>query len=331
MNDKLGLGIIGMGGVGRQHYQACGELPRIAVLAVAETSPSGDLAETVKVPIHADWRRLIDNDDIDAVSICLPHHLHAETTIAALQAGKHVLLEKPIAATADEARQIIDAARMAERALMIEMTHRFYTPVRAGRDLIRAGRLGRVFAVEDRIVAPVSRGQLPGWILERRFAGGGVALTNGIHMLDRIAWVCGQPLRFHDGVAGWTHEHGDVEDTASMQLSLADGSPAVLLASWPRGKGPSDDELTVYGTKGTLRVRAWRGWRFEPHDGPPEEESSYPERHDVPTRVTTGMTGALAEFAGAILERRTPRPSGEDVLPSQEIVEQFYQRTLRER
>ena len=151
-----------------------------------------------------------------------------------------------------------------------------------------------------------------------------MALTNGIHMLDRIGWVCGQDLTYHHGAAGWTQQQGDVEDTAMMQLSLADGTPVSLLAAWPRTDGTVDDELTVYGPAGTLRIWAWRGWRFEPMLGAPEEESSYPSDADPPARVRVGMTGALREFASAVVEGRPARPSAGEILEIQAIVDRFY-------
>src|SRR5262249_24441817 len=149
----------------------------------------------------------------------------------------------------------------------------------AGHDLIREGGLGQIYAVEERIVECGSADYLPKWLTTRALAGGGVALSNGIHMIDRIAWVCGQRLRFHAGVASWSQNLGEMEHIALLHLSLADGAPVQLLASWPRRDGLLDDELTVYGTKGTLRIWAWRGWRFDSVAGKSEEYRSY--RPDV--------------------------------------------------
>ncbi len=313
------LGIIGLGYTGLNHCRAAANVPALRIVAGAET---GSVPESLPFPVHSDWRLLMDDPGIDAVSICLPHHLHGEVARTALQAGKHVLLEKPIAGTLAEARQIVETARAAKQTLMIEMTHRFYPPVRAGHDLIRAGRLGKIFAVEDRIIEPLTKGRLPGWMFQRALAGGGVAMTNGIHMLDRVAWVTGQPLRFHAGVAGWTQQWGDIEDTAAMQLSLADSTPVHLLAAWPASTAKPDNELTVYGTGGTLRIWAWRGWRFEPATGTPEEHESYAPTDDPVARARVGMAGALREFATAVTESRAPNPAAEEVLAAQEVIEE---------
>jgi predicted dehydrogenase len=318
------LGIIGMGYAGRQQCQAATSVESIRVVAAAEASPGGGKSLPADLQVYRDWRPLLKGSEVSAVSICLPHHLHAEVAIAALQAGKHVLIEKPLAMTLAEAESIVEAARAAGRMLMVEMTHRFYPPVLAAREMVLSGRLGRIYAVEDRIIDPVVPERMAPWMFRRRLAGGGVALTDGIHMIDRVAWVCGQALRFHSGIAGWTHHLGDVEDSAAMQLSLVDGTPVAILTSFPRSIAPLDDELTIYGSRGTLRVWAWRGWRFEPAGGPAEERTSYPADADHFARVRVGMAGALAEFAAAISERRPPSPTPEDALAAQRILEAFY-------
>jgi len=320
----LNLGLIGLGQAGRAQLQATSCIASINVVALSEVVAPPALKNHAGVPLYKDWRELLNDPAVEAVSICLPHHLHEQAAIAALEADKHVLLEKPLASTLEAARRIVAAAHAARRVLMVEMTHRFYPPVRAGRDLIAAGRLGQIYAVEDRIIQGVPPGSLAPWLFQRQFAGGGVALTNGIHMLDRIAWVCDQPLRFHSGVAGWTQQLGDIEDTATMQLALQDGTPVSLLAAWPCVAAPLDDELTIYGTRGTLRIWAWRGWRFEPHDGAAEEHSGYEPEDSSLARAYIGMGGALREFAAAIEEKRVPNPAPEQILAAQELVEQFY-------
>ena len=149
-------------------------------------------------------------------------------------------------------------------------------------------------------------------------------MTNGVHMLDRIGWVCGQQVRFHGGVARFEGRLGDVEDTASMQLSLADGTPVLLLASWFRGAGATDDELTVYGTAGTLRVWAWRGWAFDPADGVRQEHVCYPAGADHFARARVGMAGALSEFAAAIAAGRPASPGFAEIVAVQRLIDAFY-------
>jgi phthalate 4,5-cis-dihydrodiol dehydrogenase len=323
----IDLGIIGMGYTGQQQLRAVEAVAGLRVCAACDVE-SGRLASLpAGVARHARWEDLLADERVGAVSVCLPHHLHGPVVEAALGAGKHVLVEKPLAVDleqADRLAAVAGAADAAGQVSMVEMTHRFYPPVQQARAVVRTGRLGRVFAVEERIVQPVREGELPGWIFRRRQAGGGVALTNGVHMLDRIGWVCGQAVRFRSGVAGCADRLGDVEDTASMHLSLADGTPVLLLAAWFRGPGVTDDELTVYGTGGTLRVWAWRGWAFEPAGGAREEHACYPDAADHAARARIGMAGALAEFAAAIAARRPASPGFGEILQVQRLIDRFY-------
>lgn len=323
----IALGIIGMGYAGWQHLRVAMALPQVQVRAVAEERAERLANLPAGIEPHADWRTLLADAQIQAVTLCLPHYLHAEVALAALAAGKHVLVEKPLALDLKEAEILTAAAEATDRVTMVEMTHRFYPPVRQARDLVRSGRLGEIFAVEERIVQPLREDELPAWMFRRSQAGGGVAMTNGVHLLDRIGWVCGQALCLHRGIARQTQGLGDVEDTVAMLLSLADGTPVNLLAAWPRTPGQTDDELTLYGTGGTLRVWAWRGWAFEPAKGRREEHSCYPATADHFARVRVGMAGALAEFAAAIAEGRPASPGFREILEVQRLIHQFYRQT----
>ena len=319
------LGIIGMGYCGRQQLKAAATVKGLEVVAVADTSPLRGLELPPAVKVYEDWRQLLEDSRVEAVSLCLPHHLHAEMAIQALHAGKHLLLEKPLAAELAEAQRIAAAASASARVTMVEMTHRFYPPLQAGRALVLSGRLGEIYAVEDKVIERLVPERCPAWMFERKRAGGGVALTDGIHLFDRIAWVCGQPLRYHHGLAGYGQKLGDVEDTALLQLSLAGGAPVSVLMSFQRAGGSFlDDELTVYGTNGTLRIWTFRGWRFESQDSKAEEYESYPPDLDLYARIRVGMSGALTEFTRAIAEGRKASPDPGDILPAQEIVARFY-------
>jgi predicted dehydrogenase len=319
------LGIIGIGTIGRQQFTCAMASPALDVIAIADPKLVNQQRAFEPVSVYENWRELIALSEVDAVSICVPHTQHLEMTMAALEAGKHVLVEKPLVLSTDECRILIAAAKKYDRTLMVEMTHRFYPAFKGARAQVLAGRLGEIYAVEDRIVEPAAQ-QIHQWLRTKETAGGGVAFTNGIHMLDRIAAITGQALQFTSGLAGYSAKLGDVEDTASMMLSLENGAPVQLLAAWPRGSGNCDDELTIYGTKGTLRLWAWRGWQLEPLNSneAPQEKMYYLPYDDAAAHVRAGLTGALEEFAAAITESREPVPPASAALVAQELIEQFY-------
>ena len=325
------FGIIGMGTIGAQHYRCASTRANITVTAVADPAPPAPIKDVdlpQDVAVHADWRELLTRDDVDAVSICTPHDVHREMTEAALAAGKHVMLEKPLSHTIDDARAIVDAAAQSDRVLMVELTHRFYPPVVEAQQQVAAGRVGHIYAIEDRVVQPFPP-HMPSWMSRKAVAGGGAGLTNGIHLLDRIAAVSSQSLRFVNGAIGYTAAFGDVEDTAALFLTLDDGTPVQVLIAWPKGEGPMDDELTIYGSLGTLRVWAWRGWRFEPigPDQSPQQHDGYAPDQPIVGRSRIAIGAAIDEFVAAITERRPPNPPPEAALTAQELIEQFYQHT----
>jgi predicted dehydrogenase len=323
----LRLGIIGLGIIGQQHWLAARHSENIEIVTIAEPQLPNLNGDLKNIAVTKNWRELLEYSELDAVSVCVPHHLHAEIVRAALEAGKHVLVEKPLAFSCVQGTALAELASTLQRVLMVEMTHRFYPPVCAARAMVRSGVLGELYAVQDRIIEPVGA-QIPHWMKNRKLAGGGVALTNGIHMLDRVAFVTGEELVFETGRAGYGAHLGDIENAAMMQLHLKQsGVPAQLLMAWPRGDATSDNELTLYGSAATLRVWAWRGWRLEPINGktPAREELCYAPHDDLSARVRLGVCGALEEFATAIREQRAPRPNAAQSLAAQRLVEEFYQ------
>jgi len=323
------LGIIGMGYTGWQHLRVCEEVPTLSVVAATDVDRDRLRELPPQVRAASDWRDLVASDDVDAVSICLPHDEHEQVVIEALRAGKHVLVEKPLAIDLHGAEGIAEVAADSDRVVMVEMTHRFYPPMVRAKEWMEAGRLGAVYAVEDRIIDPLGKRELVGWMMQKVRAGGGVAMTNGVHMLDRIRWLCDQPLRLLDGSAAARHGLGDIEDVAAMQLELADGTPVQFLAAWPRGEGGMDDELTIYGAKGTLRVWSWRGLRLEPFGGEPEKVDGYPEGMEGPAKVREGMRGAMLRFADSVEGRRAPTAGVEELLDIHRLLDAFYRRTGR--
>jgi len=323
MSKPIPWGIIGLGGAGEVHYQTALASKAFEVVAVCDPAAIDRMPLADGVTKYDDWRAMLDHKGLEAVSICTPHHLHGPMTTAALACGLHVLLEKPPAAELAEAERIADAARDAQRVVMMEMTHRFYPAMRAAKRVLDEGRLGRLYTVEDRIIEPVADG-FPGWFVDRSKSGGGAAMTNGIHMLDRIAFTTGQALTFISGVIGDNVGRGDVEDTAAMLLKLDDGTPVQFLAAWPAGPRLIDDELTFYGEGGTLRVWSWRGWQLDPIGAKGEFQPMFSPDNKHARHVESAFTAVFAEFADAIRTGRRASPDADDVLAAQRLVDTFY-------
>jgi predicted dehydrogenase len=320
----INLGIIGYGYTGRQHARALARLDSFHLAGVAEVDPQK--RERAEVKTFEDYRALLEDPTIGAVSVCLPHMLHEEVTLAALQAGKHALVEKPLGISLEAGERICRQARKSSRVLMVEMTHRFLRPLAEARKLIQADEVGEIMAITDRVIEGVGLlGPLPQWMLCQATAGGGVGLTSGIHLMDHVSWLSGQSLALDSACFGYSQKLGDVEDTAAFALHLANGAPVHVLLCWRSGVDSFEGSLTIYGNKGTLWIEPWRGWKLESSGGATREEIYFEGHLSIAERALLGMTGALSEFGEAIREGRPPNPAPEESMQSQRIIERAYQ------
>ena len=137
---EIRVGVIGFGYMGKLHAEAFASIPGTRVAAIAEPHPRVESAMPSGARHHHDYRELLASN-LDAVSVCVPTHLHFQITLEALAAGKHVLLEKPIAVNLEEANQMLGAARTAGKTLFVGMTHRFYPELREAKKLLEPLRI----------------------------------------------------------------------------------------------------------------------------------------------------------------------------------------------
>jgi predicted dehydrogenase len=271
-NSKLRVGIVGVGGIGRdQHLPAWGKVPFAEISAVADVSEDALQRAGAIVPqarTLVDWRDLIARDDIDVIDICTPNAMHAPIGLAALASGKHVLCEKPLATTAAEVRALRDAAQASGRLLMAAQNLRFEPTSRQLKALADGGVLGDVYYaraqwLRRRLLPPRSS------FIEKRLSGGGAVLDIGVHVLDLSYWFMGAPepvsvsavvetkLAQRQDLSGawgdWDRSRLDVEDFAAAFIRFANGAALTLEVSW-LGFQPESEiiRLQCYGTRGGL-------------------------------------------------------------------------------
>jgi len=319
----MNVGIIGFGYTGKQHARAFRKMRGVSIGGVVETDPQR--RSEIEAKSHEDYHSLLADPSIEAVSVCLPHALHEEVATAALEAGKHVLVEKPLAMSLEAGERLCRLADRVSRVLMVEMTHRFLPPMVEARELIRKGEIGEVIAVDDVLFENIGLfGSLPQWIFQRSQSGGGVGLTSGVHLIDHVAWLTDQRLTLASARFGYSQGFGNVEDTAAFFLHLNSGAPVHILLSWRSAGAGLEALVCIYGTKGTLRIRPWHGWELELTDET-KRQIHFPDQLTIPERALQGMMGALSEFISAARQGRKPQPAPEEALLSQAIIEQAYQ------
>jgi predicted dehydrogenase len=276
--EQLRVGVVGCG-AGIFHLEGYHQEPRTKIVALAglDTNRCQQLAQRFEVPrIYSDYRELLAQDDIDAVSIAVPNNLHLPVALAAFEAGKHVLIEKPLARNAEEGEQMVAAAKAHNKVLAIAFQRRTRHDVALVRDRVASGELGRVYYAK---AFWMRRSGIPGWgswFTSKEAAGGGPLIDLGVHVLDMALFVLGNPKVLAvsantyaeigpQGKGNWPGReqrfvpdgHGgyEVEDLATAFIRLEGGATLLLETSWAAFTEMDDDfGIQVYGSNGGARI-----------------------------------------------------------------------------
>jgi UDP-N-acetyl-2-amino-2-deoxyglucuronate dehydrogenase len=319
--SQLRVGVIGYGYTGKIHAQALLLEPGARLTAVADSQSDRlrDLPPGVRG--YTGYHDLLKSE-VDAVSICLPTYLHCEVALNALASGKHVLVEKPIAVNLEEAERMLQAAKAVGRVLYVGMTHRFYPELQEAKKLIDDGAIGEIVACTDCALEHLGFLDLPPWYLQKQFAGGGAALTSGIHLVDRLRWFTGDEVKAVAGSAANPYFGSGVEDAAQMFLRFERGVSAEITLAFMREPHPLVCDLRIIGTRGSVVVHTWSGYELWNASGH-RNKNIYTDEPHV-TKVQIGIAGEIAEFCSSIAAARPPWPSAEESTRSLAVVTAFY-------
>ena len=253
----VGAAVLGLGRIGPTHARVVAASAGAELKAVAESDETklGELLDGMPgVAGHGDYRDVLARDDVDVVVVCLPHWLHEEAAVAAAEAGKHILIEKPLADSVAQCDRIIAAAERGGVVLMPAHTQRYYPVVARAKEVLDSGELGDVIMAVDTWYKPLNPETRPKWMLDRE-TGGGMALMDGVHLIDRLLWIIGPDIHSVSGVIG---------NPVYPEIPADDTSMALL--RWKSGKTASISRIafrtgvTQYGadffcTEGQLRLR----------------------------------------------------------------------------
>jgi predicted dehydrogenase len=307
---RLRIALLGTGWIMDFHARAVLEHPGAELVAAANwRRPSLDrLAERHGIArTTTDWRALAADPGVDAAVVGTPNALHAPQAIAFLDAGKHVLVEKPMAASLAEADAMVAAARRSGAFLMVAHCWRFHPDVRALRARVEAGELGEI--VKTRSYGGHAGWGPSGWFTDPILAGGGALVDMGVHAIDTARYLLGdpEPVRVCAAV-GTRYGAYPVDDDAVLLLGWANGVTSVVESGWWQPHlGGLEADTELYGTGGYARV-------WDMTEPPPGYQ-----------HCTQPMYSAqLAEFVDAIAAGRQPRPGGEDGRVVVGVVEQAY-------
>ncbi|MCW2833387.1 MAG: Gfo/Idh/MocA family oxidoreductase [Nocardioides sp.] len=365
MDDRLGVAVIGYAFMGKAHSNAWRNVgafhPRVPGIR-QEVLVGRDPAQVAAAATRygwsrtaTDWRAVIEDDAVDIVDICVPGHLHAEIAIAALGAGKHVLVEKPLANTIAEAEAMVAAAEDASRhgvRAMVGFNYRRVPALAMARDLIAAGRLGtvrqlRVSYLQDWLVdaaAPMT------WRMRKEAAGSGALGDLGSHAVDQVRYLLGADVASASGlletfVGERTGTDGPeavtVDDAAWATLRTTTGAVASIEVSRMATGQKNALAIEVYGSLGSLRFSLeslnelhvcldgnpgfTRVLATEAHH--PYVEAWWPPGHVLGWDST--FTNQVADFLGTIAAGTEPSPSFADGLAVQRVLAAIEQSAAR--
>jgi UDP-N-acetylglucosamine 3-dehydrogenase len=320
---KLKVAIVGCGAITEfRHAPEYFANPDVEIAAFCDPvlSRAQRLADLFGGQAFTAYEDALALGEVDAVSVCTSNSMHAEVTIKALRAGKHVLCEKPMAISLQESRQMIHAAQQCGRVLMIGHNQRLAPAHAKARDLLQSGALGRVLSFKTTFGhgGPEGWSKDKGantWFFKKSAASLGALGDLGVHKADLIRWLIDDEIDEVYAVTGALHktyENGqpiDVEDNAICVLKSRRGITGTLCASWTY-YGDEDNSTVLYCEKGILKIYAsaehpltveWRGG-----------EKEYIDAGAIQTNANQTSSGVIDAFVKAVVNHSAPPVTGED-------------------
>jgi predicted dehydrogenase len=307
MAAKIRVGVAGAGFIGVVHARAYKQIPAVELVGLAD--PAAERAEPLAQELGCarfhDYESLLQAG-VDIISVCLPPRLHLPAAEAAARAGVHILMEKPISRTVEEADQMLAVCRAAGIYLMTGFTHHFYPEMREAKRLVESGAIGRPLTVLDSM--SITHTFVLPWYRDKEIAGGGVFMCNAVHGFDRAAWVLGQQIAAVAAMIEPT-EGSRAEDYGSALVRFDGGVQGTFFQHW----GPYRTlmcEMQVYGESGMLYVRSWDSLELFTTGKRTSQHFYHPDA-GLSERVMVGMIAELSEMVEAVRQGRQPEPSGE--------------------
>jgi predicted dehydrogenase len=320
-------GIIGCGLIGRKRAESLGTAATLVACADPAVERARSLAERSGARASADWRSVVDAADVDLVVIATPHDSLAPITLAAIERGKHVLVEKPAARSATELAPVVAEAERRNALVRVGFNHRYHRAFRKARELVDQGVLGELMFLRARYGHGGRLGYHKEWRADPAVSGGGELIDQGVHLIDLARWFLGDFPEV-DGTAQTCFWDMRVDDNAFLMLRTARQQVAWLHASATEWKNTFSME--IYGRDGKLQIDGLGGsygterltwYRMLPQMGPPETTAwEYPMADD-------SWTAELAAFLDDIRQRRSPSPDLRAAHAALQIVQRIYEKS----
>ncbi len=332
---KVKVGIIGSQFEADIHAESFRIMPEEAeVVAVASPTPGNaeKLAKKYDIPnVYTDYREMLKQPDIEMVTITAPNKLHAQMTVDIANAGKHVVCEKPLCMTLEEADWMIETCNK-QGVLLLYAEELFFTPkyVKA-KEMADQGAFGNVYMVKQ---SEKHFGPHAPWFWDVDQSGGGVFMDMGCHGIAFVYWFLDRPKLKSVTAQMGTYVHGDItkgDDNSICILEFENGAVGLVEDSWAR-RGGMDDRIEVYGSEGVtyanlhmgnaLQTYSEKGYGYAVEKAPSTMGWTYPVFEEL---WNYGFPQEMAHFARCVRGKETPQATGEDGRFVQEVLYAGYQ------
>lgn len=326
---RVGLCLVGLGRVAQNHLQAIVQLSDLFDLraVVTRDRTKGDQArQQFQVgKVYGSLEESFEDPGIDAYDLCLPHHLHAESAIAAARSGRHVLVEKPLARDREEAEKVVLAAAASKVSLMVGQSRRFTRATLESKELIDNGVLGDVYSITGTVLGYMARPAVDWWVSAEK-TGGLLLPLWGAHLIDYILWIYRKkPKSVYCQMGCLNPEKWEGEDEVHALFSFDSGQVACVQMSWNARLKPDGDTggdtKRIWSSKGSRYERIVVGKKGTIILQDDEELFLNGERKLEAEGAPSNFYLELREFGRSILEGRESHASGNEILKVMEAMD----------
>lgn len=338
-NAKVRVGVIGVG-IGKSHlkgYSNVAEAEVVALCDLDETRARQAASEfnLDNAAIYTDHSALLENPDIDAVSVCLPNFLHQPIAVDALDAGKHVICEKPLALNAAQAQEIVDAAARNGKNCMVGQVSRFRQDSQYLKQIIGEKQLGDIYYAHCGVLRRSGIPGYGGWFTTKSKSGGGPLIDLGVHLLDLTWWLAGCPnpvsvtgVTYAEfgphkkGIGRWGVEQKtegtfDVEDLAVAMIRFDSGLTINLEVSWALHNEKTKMWSHLFGTQGGCQ---W-GDALSIHT----DNNGAPSNATIDVPAGDSWAGEMQHFINSIINNTPPDPGADQGVTMMKMLDAIYQ------
>jgi predicted dehydrogenase len=329
--EKLGIAVIGCGMIGKFHLRALAEIPEYKITGVwaANAKLAEDTAKDHNTKAYSNYQEVLEDTQVDLVNICLPNGLHSEYGCMAAKAKKHVLVEKPIDITVENAERLINTCRENGVFLSVIFQNRFAPSAGKVKKALEENVLGRLYASEATIkwyrqeaYYTTSR-----WKGTKKLDGGGALINQGVHTIDLLLWFVNSKPKSVTSLVRTVRHPIEVEDLAMALVEFENGVIGNIIGSTAMKPG-FPERIELYGEKGSIVLEAGRivRWKIE---GCQEEDwldtvfigSGSSDPGGIPL---ANHLKQLREVAHAILIGKQPPLAGEEALKALDLIMKIY-------